>query len=80
LTEAPIVVENREEIIFLLTEASELEHMLMLQYLFAAFSLKTDAGEGLTEETTLTSACFCASWLSTSSSRGGIRISSRRDR
>jgi hypothetical protein len=50
LADAPIVVENREELIFLLTEASELEHMLMLQYLFAAFSLKTDAGEGLTEE------------------------------
>src|ERR687893_1040125 len=50
LTDAPIVVENREELIFLLSEASELEHMLMLQYLFAAFSLKTDAGEGLTEE------------------------------
>jgi hypothetical protein len=28
LTEAPIVVENREELIFLLTEASELEHMV----------------------------------------------------
>jgi Ferritin-like len=50
LAGAPIVVENREELIFLLTEASELEHMLMLQYLFAAFSLKTDAGEGLTGE------------------------------
>src|ERR687893_544873 len=50
LTEAPIAVENREELIFLLSEASELEHMVMLAYLFAAFSLKTDAGEGLTEE------------------------------
>jgi Ferritin-like len=50
LTEAPIVVENREELIFLLSEASELEHMVMLAYLFAAFSLKTDASEGLTEE------------------------------
>ena len=50
MTEAPIVVENREELIFLLTEASELEHMVMLAYLFAAFSLKTDASEGLTEE------------------------------
>jgi Ferritin-like len=50
LTEAPIVVENREELIFLLSEASELEHMVMLAYLFAAFSLKTDATEGLTEE------------------------------
>jgi Ferritin-like len=50
LTEAPIVVENREELIFLLSEASELEHMVMLAYLFAAFSLKTDVSEGLTEE------------------------------
>src|ERR671917_43452 len=50
LTEAPIVVENREELIFLLSEASELEHMVMLAYLFAAFSLKTDASEGLAEE------------------------------
>lgn len=50
MTEPPIVVENREELIFLLSEASELEHMLMLEYLFAAFSLKTDASEGLTEE------------------------------
>jgi Ferritin-like len=50
LTEAPIVVENRDELIFLLTEASELEHMVMLAYLFAAFSLKTDASEGLSEE------------------------------
>src|ERR687893_1261103 len=50
LTEAPIAVENREELIFMLSEASELEHMVMLAYLFAAVSLKTDAIEGLTEE------------------------------
>jgi nitrite reductase/ring-hydroxylating ferredoxin subunit len=50
LTEAPIVVETREELIYLMSEASEIEHMLMLEYLFAALSLKTDASEGLTEE------------------------------
>jgi nitrite reductase/ring-hydroxylating ferredoxin subunit len=50
LVEPQIVIENREELIVLLSEASELEHMLMLQYLFAAFSLKTDASEGLAEE------------------------------
>jgi hypothetical protein len=50
LTEGPMVVENREELIYLMSEASEIEHMLMLEYLFAAFSLKTDASEGLTEE------------------------------
>ena len=48
--EPTIVVENREELIYLMSEASEIEHMLMLEYLFAAFSLKTDAREGLTEE------------------------------
>jgi Ferritin-like len=48
--ESSIVIEDREELIFLLSEASELEHMLMLEYLFAAFSLKTDPNEGLTEE------------------------------
>ena len=48
--EPQIIIENREELIFLLSEASELEHMLMLEHLFAAFSLKTDASEGLTIE------------------------------
>ena len=50
MTETPIVVENREELIYLMSEASEIEHMLMLEYLFAAISLKTEANEGLTEE------------------------------
>ncbi len=49
MTQTPIVVENREELIYLMSEASEIEHMLMLEYLFAALSLKTDASEGLTE-------------------------------
>jgi hypothetical protein len=50
LAEAGIAVENREELIYLMSEASEIEHMLMLEYLFAAFSLKTDVSEGLSEE------------------------------
>lgn len=48
--ENPIVIEDREELIFMLCEAAELEHMIMLQYLFAAFSLKRDPDEGLTPE------------------------------
>jgi hypothetical protein len=48
--ENPIVIEDREELIFMLSEASQLEHMIMLQYLFAAFSLKRDVSEGLTPE------------------------------
>src|SRR5215469_9818519 len=46
----PLVVTTREELIFLLCEASELEHLLMCEYLFAAFSLKQSVEEGLTPE------------------------------
>jgi hypothetical protein len=47
-TEPPIVIKDREELIFLLSEASALEHMIMCEYLFAAFSLKQDVKEGVT--------------------------------
>ena len=47
--EQPIRVSTREELIFLLAEAAEIEHNLMCCYLFAAFSLKTEA-DGLTPE------------------------------
>jgi hypothetical protein len=47
-TEPPIVIEDREELIFLLSEAAALEHMIMCEYLFAAFSLKRDVSEGVT--------------------------------
>jgi hypothetical protein len=43
------VVTTREELIFLLCEASELEHLLMCEYLFAAFSLKESQEEGLSQ-------------------------------
>lgn len=46
----PLVVTTREELIFLLCEASELEHLLMCEYLFAAFSLKETVEEDLTPE------------------------------
>jgi len=39
-------VETREELIYLLSRASELEHGLACIYLFAAYSLKSDIGEG----------------------------------
>jgi len=38
--EAPFVIEHREALIYMLCEAAELEHGIMCQYLFAAFSLK----------------------------------------
>jgi len=48
--EAPLVIEHREALIYMLCEAAELEHAIMCQYLFAAFSLKQGTDEGLTEE------------------------------
>jgi CDGSH-type Zn-finger protein/truncated hemoglobin YjbI len=46
--EAPFVIEHREALIYMLCEAAELEHGIMCQYLFAAFSLKEREEEGLT--------------------------------
>ncbi len=48
--EAPFVIEHREALIYMLCEAAELEHGIMCQYLFAAFSLKQRADEGLEPE------------------------------
>src|SRR5579859_4315945 len=47
--EAPFVIEHREALIYILCQAAELEHGIMAQYLFAAFSLKQSAAEGLTD-------------------------------
>ena len=44
------MIEHREALIYMLCEAAELEHGIMCQYLFAAFTLKQDEGEGLTPE------------------------------
>src|SRR5438067_3361161 len=48
--EAAFVIEHREALIYMLCEAAELEHGIMCQYLFAAFSLKQRTDEGLTED------------------------------
>src|ERR671915_2401467 len=48
--EAPFVIEHREALIYMLCQAAELEHGIMCQYLFAAFSLKQHADEGLEPE------------------------------
>ena len=48
--EAPFVIEHREALIYMLCEAAELEHGIMCQYLFAAFSLKQREDEGLSPE------------------------------
>src|SRR5579859_4359308 len=46
--EHPLAVEHRAQLIYLLRQAAELEHGIMCQYLFAAFSLKESVDEGIT--------------------------------
>ena len=48
--EPKVVVAHREHLWWLLAEASQLEHMIMCQYLFAQFSLKDRTDETLTPE------------------------------
>ena len=43
-------LEHREALVYTLGKAAELEHLVMLQYLFAAFSLKQDVSEGLSTD------------------------------
>ena len=52
MAEPQVVVANREDLWWLLAEASQLEHMIMCQYLFAEFTLKQGTEEGLTPEQT----------------------------
>ena len=48
--ENSVRIENRSQLIYLLTEAAELEHGIMCCYLYATFSLKTSTAEGVTQE------------------------------
>ncbi|HEY5007358.1 MAG TPA: ferritin-like protein, partial [Caulobacteraceae bacterium] len=47
---ADIVIQDREELFFLLCEAAEFEHAVMCSYLYAMWSLKRDASEGVTAD------------------------------
>jgi CDGSH-type Zn-finger protein/uncharacterized Fe-S cluster protein YjdI len=48
--EINIAVNDREELIYLLTEAAQFEHVVMCTYLYAQWSLKKDESEGITAE------------------------------
>ena len=48
--EEPFVIEHREALIYMLCEAAELEHGIMCQYLYAAFSLRQPDDDGLSAE------------------------------
>src|SRR5260370_15699950 len=45
-----IVIQDREELYYLLSEAAEFEHSVMCTYLYALWSLKRDADEEVTVE------------------------------
>jgi len=45
-----LLVNDREELIYLLTEAAEFEHTVMCSYLYAQWTLKRDESEGVTAE------------------------------
>ena len=49
-TEPTIVIDSRKELTYLLSQGAELEHGVMCQYLYAAFSLRSAPGPGLSEE------------------------------
>ena len=48
--EPPLRVESREELVYLLGEACELEHGLLCEYMYAQFSLKRGIDEGISPE------------------------------
>ncbi len=48
--EKPIEIDNRSALIYMLSDAATLEHMVMCGYLFAAFSLKREQSEGLSAQ------------------------------
>jgi hypothetical protein len=48
--ERPLVIEHREALIYMICAAAEMEHGLMCEYLFAAFSLKEAGDDGLDPE------------------------------
>ena len=47
---ADIVVQDREELTYLLCEAAEFEHAVMCTYLYAMWSLKREESEGVTKD------------------------------
>ena len=51
ISEPPISIPNREQLLYTLTEAAEIEHNLMCCYLYAAWSLKTEPDDDIDAET-----------------------------
>jgi Ferritin-like len=49
-TRPPLPVDSREQLVYLLTQACELEQGILCEYLFALYSLKRDPRDGLSGE------------------------------
>jgi hypothetical protein len=49
-TEPPLSVESREQLVYLLTQACELEQGVLCEYLFALYSLRRDPHDGLSSQ------------------------------
>jgi hypothetical protein len=49
-TRPPLPVDSREQLVYLLTQASELEQGILCEYLFALYTLKRDPSDGLDGE------------------------------
>jgi hypothetical protein len=49
-TRPPLPIDSREQLVYLLTQASELEQGILCEYLFALYSLKRDPQDGLGAE------------------------------
>jgi hypothetical protein len=49
-TRPPLPVDSREQVVYLLIQASELEQGTLCEYLFALYSLKREPGDGLARE------------------------------
>ncbi len=50
MPDSPVRINSREELIYLLSEAAEVEHGVMCSYLFALFSMKDGVSDGLMEQ------------------------------
>src|SRR5262249_36074884 len=48
--EPPLLVESREQLVYLITQACELEQGVLCEYLFALYSLKRDPQDGLASQ------------------------------
>src|SRR5262247_3429220 len=49
-TQPPLLVESRDQLVYLITQACELEQGVLCEYLFALYSLKRDPQDGLASQ------------------------------